>query len=645
MAETGSELARLKSLLLQPETNRLDQLQAQVATLDERVGTPKNLEESTAEILVEAFRQAEQRQHRELARAVAPVVVAAIQSEIRNSRDIMVDALYPITGRLVAAAVADAFKSLVATINERMDAMMSMRMWQLRFKALVTRRPFSELLLADSARPQLRRLLLLERGSGLLIGSWPERADGDRSEMFGSTLAAITEFAASAFEGRHDELRSLDTGASTLLMRTSPLVIVAGEFSGAPQPRDEESIGQILAGFAAAHGHDGVAAAAQLEALSSDVEAVLSPPPAKAKSNVGIWIVAALLGALLAWWGWSAWTRAQFESGLRAALDDARAARPYLAAYPLTLDIDHAKKQVRLSGILPSPGDAGAMREAVRPRAGNYATGGAIAIVANQEALAAAREQAEREREAQAAQLREAQAGAARERENLAANLREGREQAAQAAEALRTRVEKLAAALEAQSKAAADLAQSQARAAQENAAALAQLRQLLEGQSAASAQDRARLETLMGQMQTHLTEVQSQTAALENLATDPRLAAERFMARNAIFFERDAIPRDPPGVEKILDELARLLLDAKLGVRIVGYSSDSGSLAANRTAALERARAVALMLSRRGIALDRIVLVARPGGLPIDDAPDAPGNPNRRATFEPIYDGERPSP
>ena len=142
-------------------------LRQQVDALDQRLGTKERLEAATADILVNAFRDAEHRQHRELSRAVAPVVVAAIQSEIRNSRDMMVEALYPITGRLVAAAVADAFRNLVTSINERVDTMMSMHLWKLRLRSWITRRPLSELLLAEATRPQIRRILLLSAAAAL----------------------------------------------------------------------------------------------------------------------------------------------------------------------------------------------------------------------------------------------------------------------------------------------------------------------------------------------------------------------------------------------------------------------------------------------------------------------------------------------
>ena len=54
------------------------------------------------------------RDHERLAEAMAPVVVETIHAELVNSRDKMVEALYPITGRLVSAYVANAFKDLLA---------------------------------------------------------------------------------------------------------------------------------------------------------------------------------------------------------------------------------------------------------------------------------------------------------------------------------------------------------------------------------------------------------------------------------------------------------------------------------------------------------------------------------------------------
>lgn len=61
MPDTGSELARLKDLLLRPEAFRLESLRQQVDALHEQLGTKERLEAASAEILVNAFRDAEHR--------------------------------------------------------------------------------------------------------------------------------------------------------------------------------------------------------------------------------------------------------------------------------------------------------------------------------------------------------------------------------------------------------------------------------------------------------------------------------------------------------------------------------------------------------------------------------------------------------
>ena len=49
-------------------------------------------------------------------------IATAIRNEIKNSREQMIEALYPIVGRLVSAAVATAFREVVASLEQRINA-------------------------------------------------------------------------------------------------------------------------------------------------------------------------------------------------------------------------------------------------------------------------------------------------------------------------------------------------------------------------------------------------------------------------------------------------------------------------------------------------------------------------------------------
>lgn len=186
------------------------------------------LEAATAEILAGALRRAETARHRELAAAIASVVVAAIRAGVHNSRDMMVEALYPITGRLVAAAVANAFRDLLDTINQRIDYLVSPTQGRMRLRALATGRWVAQIALAEARASGYRRILLLERGSGRLLAMGrPGGEREDNPELVSGIVAAIAEFAASVLSEQHGQLRSLDLGASQVHLRASSQIILA----------------------------------------------------------------------------------------------------------------------------------------------------------------------------------------------------------------------------------------------------------------------------------------------------------------------------------------------------------------------------------------------------------------------------------
>ena len=95
-------------MLFQPEATRLTSLEAG-DSLQRYVGNADRLPGRDRRHPGGALERAEVNPAR-LATTIAPVVVSAIRNEIKNSREQMIEALYPIVGRLVSAAVANAFR-------------------------------------------------------------------------------------------------------------------------------------------------------------------------------------------------------------------------------------------------------------------------------------------------------------------------------------------------------------------------------------------------------------------------------------------------------------------------------------------------------------------------------------------------------
>ena len=748
----GDEFDRLKSLLFRSEARRLGEIETALGALDHRVGTPDRLVIATTEVLVDALRRAEVAQHRELAQALAPVVVACIRNEIKNSKDMMVEALYPITGRLVSAGIAVAMAELAAAINARMDKLLSVDMLKLRFQAWRTGRPLSELALLQAQRGRLVRLLYLERGSGQLLGQWQaDHGEDGRADLISGMIAALTDFARNALGPGGGELRTLDLGGRKIYLRSSSQMIVAAEFMGNLVPKQERQLNDaFLALLEASNAGD-----APEDALASLGQRLAEPQaePAKAKSRFSPLLVAALLlGALLAWFAFQSFRHWRHETLISAALQEVIAARPDLAAYPLKIETQHGARQVRLSGLVPSAQDGAELEKALQAAASPYAFAASLAVIGTQRGLDAADatvqalgqklaadnallrmelsgrigeasavlsdRMAQLDREAgEASRLAIAESAAslgdlrqqfATERVQANASLAENLARIDAGAAALQARLsaETAAAVLASDHQTAADIATAQsalgqqlARIETETAALQTRLAaeisatrtglaakvetevsavtgRVAQAETTASdLQTRLGLETtatrtaLAAQIQTGIAAVTERLAALggdldaarKSLAQDnaaslraaqaaieavnrrldtPRARLDEELRGFAVFFLANDVMVDETPVRERLNAIAKLAMAAG-GIRVVGYSDETGTPARNRALSRLRAEIVVQRLVDAGMDRVRIVVASRTVQLPLADTGDPTNLRNRRVTLEPLYDNE----
>ena len=381
----GDEFDRLKSLLFRSEARRLGEIETALGALDHRVGTSDGLVLATTEVLVEALRRAEVAQHRELAQALAPVVVACIRNEIKNSKDMMVEALYPITGRLVSAGIAVALAELAAAINARMDNLLSADMVKLRLQSWRSGRPLSELALIRAQRGKLVRLLYLERGSGHLLGQWQaDHGQDERADLISGMIAALTDFARNALGTSGGELRELDLGGRKIYLRTSSQMIVAAEFLGELAPGQERRLNEGFLNLLDA----GTATPEQALAGLAQVLAQAGPAMAKSKSRLSpVAVIGLVLAAAMAWFAWQSFRHWRQESAIDSALHRVIAAHPELAAYPLRAETQHGAAHVTLSGLVPSLEDKDALEAGVKLAALPYAFASSVAIIGTQRSV------------------------------------------------------------------------------------------------------------------------------------------------------------------------------------------------------------------------------------------------------------------
>ncbi len=151
-------------------------------------------------------------------------------------RSDLFDAIYPLTGEIIARKISEAFMNLVNYLNEKLERGLSTKNLRLRIKSFFTGIPAGELLLLDSLPFMVDEIFMLERDSGILLAS----ASRDESEkvdrdMVGGMLTAINEFVRTAFNsGKQRELDEIKYGKHRIVIRASQYFFLAFVINGAP---------------------------------------------------------------------------------------------------------------------------------------------------------------------------------------------------------------------------------------------------------------------------------------------------------------------------------------------------------------------------------------------------------------------------
>ena len=549
-----NSVVKLKELLFDKESHEITQLATRLEEVSVRAGSDAGFRRAVAATLEGALRDAEAAQHRQVADALAPLVVRTVRTEVETNTETLPGRLYPHIGIMVRDYVRSAIRDLMEDINRRLEDSLTKNRLSLRLRSWVTGRSMAELALAGTGRFQVDELHLIRRGSGELLAHWSRSDAGTaaqangRDALFSGLLTAMTAFIEEVYEADKAGLRTIDFGAHTIYLRGSPLHLLAAKChgeagTGVQTLLDEEFLRTLQAD--AASGSGAVAPNADLAAVAARLEAGIAQRQASLRRDQHrsgmrplrtlLWLIALGLAALLGWHGYVTYR----TNTLQAAVDRVIAETPALKGYPTQARVARGGEQIEVSGLTPS-GDIrtqilGRLRE-VAPQAAITET---IGVVPGAESASLAHEMTQLRDQLTAAQSR------------------------------------------------------------------LDQLTNTL-GSMATSAA-----------VESQLQDIRKEIAALAP-KPDPRADIERWMRAHAVFFSEGTAFHDQGATDAALDALAELMRRSDASVRIIGYTDERGTTDRNLPLAYSRAEKVAAELSRRGIDPARLTTVGRAAVLDI---------------------------
>lgn len=211
-----SPLEDLRHILLRHQAEKVERLESDLERLEHQI--------SDAGALV---------------RLIAPVLGEAIRLKIREARDEMIEALYPIIGKVVQRAVTEAVADLARSLDAQVKSSFDFRLAWWRLRARLSGASEAQIRLRELLPFTVTDVLLIHRETGLLLVHIPgESSKTSDTDLFSGMLTAIRDFSQDTL-GDHGQagLGEIGYGDQSILIETAQQAYLAVIINGIAPPQ------------------------------------------------------------------------------------------------------------------------------------------------------------------------------------------------------------------------------------------------------------------------------------------------------------------------------------------------------------------------------------------------------------------------
>ena len=222
MIET-EKLALLKNILFDEDREFTEKIAERINLIEETINEKQKLSEKVNPIIAKELEEFV----REIPTTLGPTITATLKEEISKNKDDIVDALYPILGKMIKKYIAQEMKMLSESINEKLFA----KRFSTKFKSWFSGVKEKELIISEISSASIEQVLLIERGSGLLAASYSKTKTIDE-DMVSGMLTAIKGFVEDAFGKKNQNLELIEYELYNIHLQSFVAYYVAVVVSG-----------------------------------------------------------------------------------------------------------------------------------------------------------------------------------------------------------------------------------------------------------------------------------------------------------------------------------------------------------------------------------------------------------------------------
>ncbi len=195
----------LKNILLTDEREYVSSIQKKIKTLEKIINEREELSQKIDPIIKKQLDHFVE----DIPQKFGPKITEALKIEIKNSQDAVVEALYPIMGKMIKKYIQNEMRVLIENINSKIDSAFSFKGLKRKFKAKRKGISEAELILQEQIKPILEQIMVIEKGSGLLISKY-SKTQNIEEDMVAGMLTAIKSFAEDAFQKENQDLQYIE---------------------------------------------------------------------------------------------------------------------------------------------------------------------------------------------------------------------------------------------------------------------------------------------------------------------------------------------------------------------------------------------------------------------------------------------------
>ena len=176
---------------------------------------------------------------------LGPTITKTLREQIANSKDEVVEALYPIMGKMIKRYIQNEIKLLSENINKKVNDTFSFGSVKRKFQARFSGVKESDLMLSELDAPVVNQVFIIQKGSGILLGNLSKTATVDK-EMISGMLTAIKSFVEDAFEGGNQNLEAIEYELYTIQIQNFhsyyAAIVVSGTYTRSFESKLEDKL-------------------------------------------------------------------------------------------------------------------------------------------------------------------------------------------------------------------------------------------------------------------------------------------------------------------------------------------------------------------------------------------------------------------